>query len=243
METWEKIVADDGEEILNLILMLHINFYYAELDIIDVCAKWVLRRSVPDEKFMLIEHAADEIRHSQHFKDGIEALGLKWDELPMEKFQLEDRSERFGRLLTSEDEIEVLVGLNLYAEGVLAMEELVQLHRNKPEYFPRFGEILTDEGRHLKYGLIVAKRRLQDNPEAREKAQHYCDEFLGHMEQYLWSDITDAIDLGAKVGYLDGDYRMKCARRFENVMSAIGLTVNWPAEGPLAAMRGASSLN
>jgi hypothetical protein len=241
MELWKKIVDDHGQEILDLILVLLVNFYYAELDIIDVCGRWIPRRSVLDEKFMLVEHAADEMRHAQYFKQAVEALGLKWEELDRDKYYLPDQSTRFSKLLTSEDEIEVLVGLNLYSEGVLAMEELAQLHHNKPEYFPKFGEILTDEGRHLKYGITVARRRFKDDEEARAKAQRYCDEMGQHLQQYLWDDINDAINLGIHLGYLDEDYRMKAVKRFENVMSAVNLSVNWPATGPLSAPRAAAN--
>jgi 1,2-phenylacetyl-CoA epoxidase catalytic subunit len=240
MELWKKIVEEDGEDILNLILMLHVNFYQAELDIIDVCARWIPRRSVLDEKFMLVTHASDEVRHAQYFKDGVEALGLKWDELDLKQLHLGEQSERFSKLLTSDDEIEVLVGLNLYAEGVLAMEELAQLHHNKPLYFPRFGEILADEGRHLKYGITVARRRFQDNEGARQQAQKCCDEFARHLQDYLWKEIDQAINLGTHLGYLDKDYRFKVARRFENVMSAVGLSVAWPADGPLSELRRAA---
>lgn len=243
MELWKKIVDDEGQEILDLILTLLVNFYYAELDIIDVCGRGIPRRSVLDEKLMLVEHAWDEMRHAQHFKNGVEALGLKWDELDKNKYYLPDQSTRFSKLLNSDDEIEVLVGLNLYSEGVLAMEELAQLHHNKPEYFPKFGEILTEEGRHLKFGITVARRRFKESEEARAKAQAYCDQFVHHLQQYLWEDINDAINLGIHLKYLDPDYRMKAVKRFENVMSAVNLSVNWPATGPLSEARLAAAHN
>ena len=86
MKLWEKIVKEEGQQMLDLIVMVYVNFYYAELEIIEVCEKWIPRRTNLEEKFMLLDHAADEIRHSSYFKQGVEYLGLNWDDLPHEKY-------------------------------------------------------------------------------------------------------------------------------------------------------------
>lgn len=223
MKIWEKIVNDAGLDVLDAILTVYVNFYYAELEIVGLCAKWIPRRNIIEEKFMLVEHASDEVKHSRLFKKGVENLGLVWDELDHGKYRLKDVNSRFGQLAQSNDEMDVLIGLNLYAEGVLAMEELVQLYHNKPDFFAVFKDIIPDEAKHLKFGLTVAKRLLAESPENFNKAQKLCDFYADHIRQYLWTEISPKIDEGIKYGYLSEDYRKKSLVRFGNVMSSVGL--------------------
>jgi 1,2-phenylacetyl-CoA epoxidase catalytic subunit len=124
----------------------------------------------------------------------------------------------------SDDELEVLVGLNLYAEGVLAIEELLQLDRNASQYFPTFHQILKDEGMHLGYGKEVLRRLINESPENRERAQAYCNSCQEHLKQYHFRDISPIIDKAAKFGLIDNNFREKTAERFVTVMSSVGLS-------------------
>ncbi|MFZ1010699.1 MAG: hypothetical protein WAN65_27920 [Candidatus Sulfotelmatobacter sp.] len=234
MELWRQIVEEEGQEVLDLILTIYVNMYHAELDVVDLCARWIPLRSETDEKFMLTEHAWDEVRHAKFFKGAIKYLGLHWEELDMNKYLLPDREARFKRMMTGEDELNVLVGLNMYAEGVHATEEMIQLYAHKPKYFPVFSKTIPDEERHVNFGRIVLRRRVESGDAAREKAQTDCDYWMQHMEGYLWGDISRAIDVGIRLGYLDKDYRIKICKRFYDVMTSVGLTVNWPSTGHLA---------
>jgi 1,2-phenylacetyl-CoA epoxidase catalytic subunit len=237
MELWKKIVDEEGEDVLNLVLMVYANFYLAELDVVELCARWIPKRQDIEEKFLLVEHAYDEMRHAKFFKGGIKRLGLNFEDIDLQKYQLDDRSARFNKLLSSDDELAVLVGLNLYAEGTHATQEMIDLYANKPEYFPVFSKTIPDEERHVNFGRIVLMRRITESPDARRRAQHYSEEWMRHMQQYLWTDVSDAINIGIHLGYLSPDYRMRVARRFQDVMTSVGLTVNWPATGPLSALR------
>lgn len=229
MKPWELIIREEGRETLDAILVVYVNFYYAELEIIDLCGRWIPHRNDLKEKFMLVEHAADEMRHAQLFKKGVEDLGLDWNDLDHSKYRLTDVNSRFAELAKSDNEIDVLIGLNLYGEGVLAMEELTQLYRCKPQFFNCFGKIIPDEVKHLKFGLAVTKRILKEYDKMREYAQRLCDFYAGHVKQYLWQEISSKIDRGIQFGYLDKDYRKQVMRRFENVMSSAGLKVTWPS--------------
>lgn len=226
MKLYEQILKEHGQECLDLILLVYLNFYFSEIEIIDLCAKWIPRRNILQEKFWLVYHASDEVRHSEQFKNGVEFLGLNWDELDFSKYRLPDISGRFGKLEESNDELEILVGLNLYAEGVLAMEELIQLSHNASQYFPAFQQILKEEGTHLGFGKEVLNRLIKESPENKKRAQSHCDWYRKHMKQYLWKDISEHIDRAIKFGLVNKNYREKTALRFNTVMSSVGLDVN-----------------
>jgi 1,2-phenylacetyl-CoA epoxidase catalytic subunit len=236
MELWEKVVAEEGRDVLDMILMIYVNLYYSELDVVDLCARWIPQREQTDEKFMLVEHAWDEVKHAKFFKGGVKTLGLNWDELNHDKYLLKDRAARFQKLFTTDDELAVLVGLNLYAEGVHATEEMIELYERKPAYFPVFSKTIPDEERHVNFGKTVLMRRIESSKEAKKRAQQYCDEWMHHMEDYLWGDIARPIDVGIQLGYLSQDYRKRVASRFEDVMTSVGLTVQWPADSKLALL-------
>lgn len=225
MKLYEQILDKYGSKCLDLILLVYINFYFSEIEIIDLCGRWIPRRKILKEKFWLVQHAADEIRHSELFKDGVKLLGLDWEDLELEKYRLTDIEGRFGKLEESDDELEVLIGLNLYGEGVLAMEELIQLSRNAQQYFPAFPQILKEEGTHLVFGIEVTRRLIQESAENRERAQSHCDWYRNHLQQYLWKDISPHIDQAIEYGLVDKRYREKTAERFKVVMSLVGLSV------------------
>ena len=221
---YERVLEEKGNGCLDLILLVYVNFYWSELEIIDLCAKWIPKRTNLEEKFYLVHHAADEVQHSKLFQEGVEYLGLNWDELDFEKYRLKDIEGRFGKLEDSDDELEILVGLNLYAEGVLAMEELIQLERNASEYFPSFRRIIREEGTHLGFGKHVLRRYMKDS-ENKKIAQSHCDWYGSHLQKYLWKDISSYVDQGIDYGFLDKDYREKTVERFDIVMSSVGLSV------------------
>ncbi|MCE2030343.1 hypothetical protein [Sessilibacter corallicola] len=227
MELYEKIVEENGQELLDMILTVYVNFYFSELEIIDLCAKWIPKRTNLTEKFYLVHHASDEVSHSKMFKDGVKHLGMKWDDSLIEKYRLKDIDNRFDKLLTSDDELEVLIGLNVYAEGVLAMEELAEMAETKPEYFPSFARIASEEKAHLAFGKKVLQRMIDEDETVREKAQVHVDWYKEHIKPYLWTEISDVIDDGIKHGVLYPDFRERAVQRFEDEMSSLGLAVNW----------------
>jgi 1,2-phenylacetyl-CoA epoxidase catalytic subunit len=222
---WEEIIKERGEKCFDLILLVYVNFYWSELEIIDLCAKWIPKRDNLEEKFYLVHHASDEVKHSILFKEGVEDLGLSWNDIDFSKYKLKDIEGRFGKLEESDDEIEILIGLNLYAEGVLAMEELIQLERNASKYFPSFRQIIKEEGTHLGFGKQVLHRYMEESFENKKIAQLNCDWYGNHLQKYLWEDISEYIDQGIDFGFLDKKYREKTAERFEVVMSSVGLSV------------------
>lgn len=227
MELHKKILDQGGQELLDLILTVNVNFYFSELEIIDLCAKWIPRRDDLREKFYLVHHAHDEMTHSNLFKDGVRHLGLQWDDALIERYRLSDHDHRFAKLLDSDDELEVLIGLNVYAEGVLAMESLVEMGETRPDIFPAFRQIAREELTHLAFGKKVLERMFEENPAERERAQMHCDWYRDHIHPYLWRDISGLLGTGIRHGILHADYRERAVARFENEMTSLGLVVDW----------------
>ncbi|MGW5456628.1 hypothetical protein [Nocardia sp. NPDC003979] len=212
-----------GRNAWDLVLTVYVNFYYSELDIIDLCARWLPRRSGLREKNYLIRHAADEVVHARLFREGVERLGQPWHEFDHDQYRIDDIGERFAKLFYSDDEIEVLIGLNLYAEGVLAMEELFQLARSESPYFYQFDRIEREERRHVAFGITVANQVLDANAEARKRAVEHSKWYRDHMERYLGGQLKESIAWAMDAGFVSTDYTERTRQRFDDVMAKIGI--------------------
>lgn len=219
----EEIIDTYGPEAWDLILTVYVNFYYSELEIIDLCARWIPRRTILREKRYLLQHASDEVVHAGLFREGVERLGLRWDEFDHKKYQIQDIDDRFRKLYESDDELEVIIGLNLYAEGVLAMEELHQLGANKPQYFYQFGRIEREERRHLGFGVTVAQRLLSESEDNRRRAVEHCQWYKAHLDNYLDGQLSAAINWGIQAGFVNADYIPRTRQRFNDTMSKLGI--------------------
>ncbi|HEU4727131.1 MAG TPA: hypothetical protein VFT22_04565 [Kofleriaceae bacterium] len=212
-----------GQDMLDLVLLVYVNFYNSELEIIDLCSKWIPRREILTEKSYLLRHASDEVVHAELFKSGIEHLGIPWQEVDHQRFRIRDIDDRFQKLFESDDELEVLIGLNLYAEGVLALEEIEQLGRSKPRYFKDFPRICRDEKTHVAFGIKVAKRLLAQSPDNRSRAQEYCSWYANHLNGYLGGELSRPLQTAIRHGFISDDYVDRTRARFTEVMSALGL--------------------
>ncbi|WP_112263246.1 hypothetical protein [Lentzea terrae] len=219
----QEIIEKYGRNAWDLILTVYVNFYYSELDIIDLCARWLPRRKGLREKNFLIRHAADEVVHARLFREGVEMLGQPWHDFDHEPYKIDDIGDRFAKLFYSDDEIEVLIGLNLYAEGVLAMEELVQLARSNTPYFHQFERIEREERRHVAFGITVANQVLDSNPEARKRAVDHCKWYREHLDGYLDGQLKESIQFAMDAGFVSADYIDRTRARFDDVMSKIGI--------------------
>ncbi|MEU6586869.1 hypothetical protein [Nocardia sp. NPDC046763] len=218
-----EIIEKYGRNAWDLILTVYVNFYYSELDIIDLCARWLPRRNGLREKNFLIRHAADEVVHARLFREGVERLGQPWHGFDHEPYRIDDINDRFAKLFYSDDEVEVLIGLNLYAEGVLAMEELAQLARSESPYFYQFDRIEREERRHVAFGITVANELLESNPEARKRAVEYCKWYQEHLDGYLSGQLKESISWAMDAGFVSSDYIDRTRVRFGDVMAKIGI--------------------
>lgn len=219
----EEIIETHGSEAWDLVLTVYVNFYYSELEIIDLCARWLPKRDDLQEKQYLLRHASDEVVHARLFREGVERLGMPWYGFDHSRYQIKDIDDRFRKLHESDDELEVLIGLNLYAEGVLAMEELFQLGRCKPRYFYQFDRIEREERRHVGFGITVAKRRLQESQQNRLRAVEHCRWYQEHLENYLSGELSEVINWGIHAGFVNSDYIPRTRERFRDTMSKLGI--------------------
>jgi len=226
---YTKILDEGGQELLDMVLTVYVNFYFSELEIIDLCAKWIPKRTNITEKFYLVHHAKDEVSHSKLFKTGVEELGIEWNKELIKKYRLSDIDDRFHKLHSSDDEIEVLVGLNVYAEGVLAMQELLEMGENRPDIFPSFNRIGKEEMAHLGFGKKTLTRMFAEDQANLAKAQEHCDWYKAHLKPYLYEEISPWIDTGIKYGLLNADFRDRAVQRFNDEMASLNLDVNWEA--------------
>ncbi|MDX6742358.1 hypothetical protein [Actinocorallia sp. A-T 12471] len=219
----EEIIETYGEDVWNLILTVYVNFHSSELEIIDLCARWIPRRTDLREKTYLVHHASDEVTHARLFREGVERLGMPWDGFDHDKYRIQDIDDRFQKLFDSDDELEVLIGLNLYAEGVLAMEELYQLGRNKPQYFYQFDRIEREERRHVGFGVTVAKRLLAESEDNRRRAAEHCRWYQEHLDNYLKGELAEKIGWAIDAGFVSDDYIPRTRARFNDTMSQLGI--------------------
>ena len=75
----KALVAAYGEQFYDAAATIYVNFYVSELQIIDLCGKWIPRRTRLREKFFLVHHAADEIRQLfRGIKQILITLPLTW---------------------------------------------------------------------------------------------------------------------------------------------------------------------
>lgn len=219
----DEIVDKYGTEVWDLVLTVYLNFYYSELKIIDLCGSWLKKRGILREKGFLIYQASDELTHAKLFREGVERLGVGWDDIDHSKYRIADIDNRFDKLFATDDELEVLIGLNLYAEGVLAMEELSQLAKHKPEYFFQFARIERDERRHVAFGLSVAKRVLEEHPELRAQAVLHCLWYREHLRGYLNGELANSISRAREAGFVGADYVQRTQARFDSAVKDLGL--------------------
>lgn len=221
--TKEDLIEEFGQDGLDLILTVFINFYYSEQQIIDLCAKWVRKRKDFTDKSLLVLHASDEVQHANIFKNGVERLGIDWESLDLDSYIVQDIKDRFERLFNTEDEFMILVGLNMYAEGVLALEEIEQLSASRPDIFWGFDTVYTDEKNHLNYGLRVAKKYLQENPQLITRAQDHCTWYENHFIDYLENSLGKNINIAIEKGFVSPNYIENLKQRFRCVMGELNL--------------------
>lgn len=218
-------IGKPGDALYDAVATIYVNFYLSELRIIDLCARWIPQRTITREKYYLVHHANDEVRHAELFKKAFEKLGGTIDEAAISRYRVKDMDDRFDRLFQSGDEIEVLIGLNMYAEGVLAMMELQQLGKNAPGLFPDFLQIAQDEKTHLAFGAKVLARLLDEQPHERERATRIARGYREHLDSYLSSTVSDMIDFGVSINALDDDYRKKAVDLYEDIMERVAIDV------------------
>ena len=174
MATLQDLEHEEGQQI---VLTIYENFYWMRRHIIEMFARWILRREDVDGKLELVEHAWEEARQMKLLKQAILDLGYDWDKLDHESYFFEAVRRRYRELMASEDEFEMLVGMNLFSKGTIGYTELDQLYDHSPEIFTLFPGFRQEEGKHTE----IAKQRLlqilEKKPELRPNASKIVERY------------------------------------------------------------------
>jgi hypothetical protein len=210
------------EEVRQSVLRIYENFYWIHLWIIDVCARWTLKQADVELKLGLVQQAWEEHNQMYEFKNAILALGFEWDDLEHESYLFDAMKKRYATFMTTDDELEIVIGMNLFSEAVFGVSELEQLHDNSPEIFPRFPEYCQEEIRHGEEGKRRLLSILEQRPELRPHAITLIDKYRKSLR-----DTTSDPQFGGflmnlvQQGLLGKDVLDRVGARFHEVFQDI----------------------
>lgn len=167
------------------------NLYWVHLDIVDVCAKWVPRRERDDERAWLATQLAHEAAEVPMYRSMVEALGAT----PDVSYRINDSLIRYQRLKETDDDVEVLVGMNVLAQAVLGHIEHRNLLRFDPVFFAPFVETIAfDAGAWERARLAMARRdpdRLREQLVAHQR--HMLDLTIPELKPLLTPVIAAGV--------------------------------------------------
>jgi hypothetical protein len=159
------------------------NLYWVHLDIVDVCSKWVPRRERHDERAWLATQLQREAAEVPMYLGMVEALGST----PDVSYRINDSLVRYARLKETEDDVEVLVGMNVLAQAVLGHIEHRCLYRFDPAFFAPFAETIAfDAGAWERARIAMGRRdpeQLREQLEAHR--QHMFDLTIPELKPLL----------------------------------------------------------
>jgi hypothetical protein len=131
------------------------NLYWVHRDIVAVCARWVTRVERDEERLwfarQLAREAAEIPMYRRHALAAGGALNPQW--------RIRDSIARYQRLLETDDEVELVVGMHILAQGVLGPLEHERLYRFNPDYFSGFDDARVGNLADLEYAKIFLGRR------------------------------------------------------------------------------------
>jgi hypothetical protein len=211
-------------EIRENLLRIYENFYWIHMWIVNVCARWVLKHEEVDKKLDLVEQAWEERNQMVAFKQAIIDLGYEWDKLDHEAYFFSAMKNRYRSFMATEDELEVLIGMNLFSEGVFGYTELEQLDKHSPGLFPKFKEFAEEEARHAEQG----RRFLMDALKKQPSLVPHARMLVGKYQKALMETATDpefSVFLRELVqqGFVGPDVVDCAGVRFRQVFGALAL--------------------
>jgi hypothetical protein len=212
------------DEIRENLLRVYENFYWIHMWIINVCARWVLKHDNVDEKLELIEQAWEERNQMVAFKQAIIDLGYDWSKLDHDSYFFSAMKNRYRNFMNTEDELEVLIGMNLFSEGVFGYVELEQLSKHSPGLFPKFEEFAEEEDRHAQHG----KRFLMEALKKKPSLVPHARALVGTYQNALVETATDPefsvfLNNLVKQGFVGPDVVDRAKVRFKEVFGSLAL--------------------
>jgi hypothetical protein len=190
------------------------NLLFVHLDIVEVCAKWIPRRERDDERFWLANQLRRETEEVPMYRALLAATGRD----PDPAFRIPDSLERYARLKETEDELDVAVGMNVIAQGVLGALEHRQLLAYDPTLFAPLVETIAFETGNLERVKVFLRRRDVD---------HLTELMLGYHRHLLEVSIPTIMPLLKPVfelGIFTGDITQEGLGRFAAIATDVGVT-------------------
>ncbi len=190
------------------------NLYFVHLDVVDVCAKWVPRRTRDDERIWLATQLRRETEELPMYRALVAATGRE----PDAAWRIPDSRQRYARLKEIDDELEVAVGMNVIAQGVLGALEHRQLHNYDPVLFAALVETIAFETGNLERVKVFLRRR---DPE------RLSNLMLGYHRHLLEASIPTIMPLLEPVltlGIFKGDIVQEGLERFAAIAIDVGVT-------------------
>lgn len=193
------------------------NLYFVHLDIVDVCSRWVPRRAADDERRWLAIQLARESEEVPMYLGLIRALGHE----PNVKYRIPDSLNRYGALKETEDELDMAVGMNVLAQGVLGWVEHNQLYRYDPSFFADFLDTIVFDAGNLERAKVFMRRR---DPARLQELFHSYHE---HMINITLPEIMPLLEPVIEAGVFEPNVVELGTARFGLIAREVGLD---PAE-------------
>ena len=205
--------ASLDESVARALFPLLNNLYFVHLDIVDVCSAWVPRRLRDDERQWLATQLRRETEEIPMYRALVAATGHE----PNEAFRIPDSKQRYARLKASDDELDVVVGMNVIAQGVLGALEHRQLHTYDPVLFAPLVETIAFETGNLERVKVLLRRR--DPDRLRELMLSYHR----HLLEVSIPTIMPLLEPVIALGIFRGDIVQEGLERFAAIAIDVGV--------------------
>lgn len=184
------------------------NLYWVHLDIVEVCAKWVPRRTAGDERIWLATQLKRETAEIPMYQGLLERLGIK----PDPAMRIRDSLLRYRALKETEDEIDMVVGMNVVAQGTLGIIEHEQLSKFAPGLLDPFAEAAIGMRTDLDRAVLWLQKR--DQAAVTEAFRRYWI----HLHEISLPELTPLLEPLIKAGVFAPDLISDARRRFAEIM-------------------------
>ncbi len=204
---------DVDPDAVNVLYPLLNNLYWVHLDIVDVCSKWVPRRERDDERIWLATQLARETVEVPMYLGFIHALG----HTPNVSYRIPDSLNRYSYMKEVDDELDVVVGMNVLAQGVLGWVEHNQLYTYAPQFFAPMLETIAFDIGNLERAKVFMRRR---DP---ERLGELFTGYRKHMLEITLPEIMPLIGPVMEAGVFQDDVVELGTERFAEIAAAVGL--------------------
>jgi hypothetical protein len=189
------------------------NLYHVHRDIVAVLTKWIPRRESFEEQHWLAVHLAQETREIPMYMTMIRALGFQ----PDARLRIPDSKNRYEILLNTESEDEVLVGMNVIAQGVLGSIEHPRLYRYSPEFFKDFVSTIAFDAANLERTRIMLLRRNHDT------IVSLLMRYQRHLEEISIPELLPLLEPVFKLGIFEREVVDAGRQRLINIAESVGV--------------------